>query len=152
MNLDAHPLTFDLDQVDVLRDNTFLEQPLWKYAASLVYIALAFGVAWLIDSIVSVWLKRWAARTANRYDDLLLDLVRGPVKVVVFMIFLNIGLNIFEWPERAELFLSHAFIVVAACSITYVTLKMVDLLMGLVAGSGWQPRRTEGVCRISSCP
>lgn len=131
VNLDAHPLTFRLDQVDFLRDNAFLEQPLWKYGASLIYIALAFGVAWLIDFVVNVWLKRWAARTANRYDDLLLDLVRGPVKVVVFMIFLNIGLNIFEWPERAELFLSHAFIVVAACSITYVTLKMVDLLMGL---------------------
>lgn len=131
VKLNEHPLTFGLDQVAFLRDNNFLEQPLWKYVASLIYIALAFGLAWLIDFIVNVWLKRWAARTSTQYDDLLLDLLRGPVKVVIFIIFLNIGLNIFEWPEPAELFLSHVFIVVAACSITYVTLKVVDLLIGL---------------------
>jgi MscS family membrane protein len=129
--LDEHPLTFGLDQVAFLRDNTLLAQPLWKYAASLVYIALAFGVAWLIDSIVRVWLKRWAAKKAAKNNEWLLDLLRGPVKVVVFIIFLNIGLNIFEWPERAQLFLSHAFIVVVAGSVTYVVIKLVDLLIGL---------------------
>jgi hypothetical protein len=131
VKLDEHPLTFGLDQVDLLRDNTFLEQPLWKYAASLIYIALAFGVAWLIDSIVNVWLKRWAARKTAKNNEWLLDLLRGPVKVVLFVIFLNVGLNIFEWPERAQLFLSHAFIVVVACSVTYVVIKLVDLLIGL---------------------
>ena len=131
IKLDGHPLTFGLDQLEFLRDNTFLEQPLWKYAASLVYIALAFGVAWLIDSIVNVWLKRWASRKPATQGDWLLDLLRGPVKVVVFIIFLNVGLNIFEWPERAQLLLSHAFIVVVACAVTYVVLKLVDLLIGL---------------------
>jgi len=50
---------------------------------------------------------------------------------VVFVIFLNVGLNLFEWPERAQLFLSHAFIVVVAFSVTYVVLKLVDLMIGL---------------------
>jgi MscS family membrane protein len=131
IKLDAHPLTFGLDQVDFLRDNTFLEQPLWKYAASLVYIALAFGLAWLIDFIVNIWLKHWASRRPANQGDWLLDLLRGPVKVVVFIIFLNVGLNIFEWPEHAQLFLSHAFIVVVACSVTYVVVKLVDLVIGL---------------------
>ena len=131
VKLDAHPLTFGLDQVDFLRDNSLLEQPLWKYAASLVYIALAFGVAWLIDFIVNLWLKHWASRKPATQGDWLLDLLRGPVKVVLFIIFLNVGLNIFEWPERAQLFLSHAFIVVVAFAVTYVVLKLVDLLIGL---------------------
>jgi MscS family membrane protein len=129
--LDLHPLTFGLDQVAFLRDNTFLEQPLWKYTASLVYIALAFGVAWLIDIIINVWLKRWAAKIPSWHDDWLLDLLRGPVKVVVFVIFLNVGLNIFEWPDRAQLFLSHAFILVVSFSVTYVVLKLVDLMIRL---------------------
>jgi MscS family membrane protein len=129
--LDLHPLTFGLDQVAFLHDNTFLEQPLWKYAASLVYIALAFAVAWLMDIIINVWLKRWTSKIPSWHDDWLLDLLRGPVKVVVFVIFLNIGLNIFEWPDRAQLFLSHAFIVVVSFSVTYVVLKLVDLMIGL---------------------
>jgi MscS family membrane protein len=129
--LNEHPLTFDLDQVAWLRDNAFLDQPLWKYAASVIYILLAFAVAWLVDFIINSWLKRWAAKTDTRHDDMLLELFRGPVKVVFFVIFLNVGLNIFEWPERAQLFLSHGFIVVVACSVTYVVLKVVDLLIGL---------------------
>src|SRR5271170_417671 len=120
VKLNERTLTFGLDHVALLRDNTFLDQPLWKYAASLIFIALAFAVAWLVDFIISSWLKRWAAKTETKHDDMLLELLRGPVKVVVFVIFLNVGLNIFEWPERAQLFLSHGFIVAVACSVTYV--------------------------------
>jgi MscS family membrane protein len=131
VRLNEHSLTFGLDHVGLLRDNTFLDQPLWKYAASLIYIVLAFVVAWLVDYIICSWLKRWTAKTETKHDDMLLDLLRGPVKVVLFVIFLNVGLNIFEWPERAQLFLSHGFIVVVACSVTYVVLKVVDLLISI---------------------
>ncbi len=129
--LPEHALSFGLERVDFLRDNTLLEQPLWKYAASLIFIALAFCVAWLMDFIVNVWLKRWAAKTETKYDDLILELLRGPVKVVAFVIFLNIGLGIFDWPERAQLFFSRVLIVVMACSVTYVVLKIIDLLLGV---------------------
>lgn len=121
-------LTFGLDRVDVLQ-TVYLEQPLWKYAASLIYLVLAFCVAWLIDFIVNGWLKRLAAKTKTQADDLLLKLLRGPVKVVAFVILLNIGLGMFEWPARAQLFFSRGLIVVVACSMTYVVLKMVDLLL-----------------------
>ncbi len=135
VKLNEHTLTFGLDHVALLRDNAFLDQPLWKYGASLIYIALAFAVAWLVDFIISFWLKRWVAKneakTETKYGDMLLELLRGPVKVVFFVIFLNVGLNIFEWPLRAQLFLSHGLIVVVACSVTYVVLKVVDLLIGL---------------------
>jgi MscS family membrane protein len=129
--LPGHALSFGLERVDCLRENTLLEQPLWKYLASLIYIVLAFYVAWLLDFIVNVWLKRWAARTATKYDDLILDLLRGPVKVVAFIIFLNIGLGVFDWPERAQIYFSHGLIVVMACSVTYVVLKIIDLLLGV---------------------
>jgi MscS family membrane protein len=124
-------LTFGLDNVGFLSQHTFLDQPLWKYLASLIYIVLAFGVAWLLDWFVNVWLKRLAAKTETKYDDLLLGLLRGPVKVVAFVIFLHIGLGVFAWPERAKLFLSRGLIVIVAWSVTYVVLKLVDLAFGL---------------------
>lgn len=129
--LNQHTLTFGMDHVALLRENELLGQSLWKYLASLIYIALAFAVAWLVDAAISLWLKRWAAKTGTKHDDMLLELLRGPIKVVLFVIFLNVGLNIFEWPLRAQLFLNHGFIVVVAGSMTYVILKMVDLLIGL---------------------
>lgn len=127
-------LTFGLNNVAFLNQHAFLEQPLWKYLASLIYILLAFCVAWLLDVIVIRWLKHLAAKTQTQADDLLLKLLRGPVKVVAFVILLNIGLGMFDWPARAQLFLSRGLIVVVACSVTYVVLKMVDLLLGLWRG------------------
>jgi MscS family membrane protein len=126
-----HALTFSLDQVDFLKQHEVLNQPLWKYLASLIYIVLAFFVAWLLDVFINGWLKRLAAKTETKYDDLILELIRGPVKVVAFVIFLNIGLGVFDWPPRAELILSRLLIVVVACSVTYVVLKVIDLALGL---------------------
>ena len=124
-------LTFGLDNVDFLRDTPLFGQPLWKYVASLIYILLAFYVSKLLDWVVNVWLKKIAARTETKYDDLLLELLRGPVKVVVFVVLLNIGLSVFEWPDRAQIYLVRGFIVVVAASLTYVVLKFVDLLLGI---------------------
>ena len=131
IKLPEHALTFGLDQIDFLREQTLLEQPLWKYLASLIYVALAFCVAWLLDWFVTVWLKKLAAKKGSKYDDLILELLRGPVKVVAFVILLNIGLGIFEWPERAQAYISRGFILVVAGSVAYVALKVVDLLLGI---------------------
>jgi len=131
LKLPGHYESFGLDRIDWLREASLLGQPLWKYLASLIYIVLAFYVAKLLDFIVNTWLKRWAAKTATKYDDLILELLRGPVKVVAFVIFLNIGLGMFNWPERAQIYFSHALIVVMACSVTYVALKIIDLLLGV---------------------
>ena len=129
--LPNHSMSFGLDQMDFLCDTKALGEPLWKYLASFIYIALAFCAAWLLDLFVSGWLRRVAAKTSSKYDDLILELLRGPVKVVAFVVLLNIGLNVFEWPERAQVFLSRALIVIVACSVTYVIVKFVDLLLGV---------------------
>jgi MscS family membrane protein len=106
-------------------------QGLWKYLASLIYIVLAFWIAWLLDYLVGAWLHRKTAREKSPYDDLLLNLLCGPVKVVAFIVFLNIGLGVFDWPARAQLWLSRGFMIVVGCSVTYVTIKVVELLLGL---------------------
>jgi len=48
-------LTFGLDTVDFLKEHEALNQPLWKYLASLIYIALAFLAAWVLDQGRSRW-------------------------------------------------------------------------------------------------
>jgi len=131
INLPENALSFGLDNFEFLRENQMFGQPLWKYLASLIYIVLAFYVAKLLDFIVNGWLKRLAGKTESKLDDLLLELLRGPVKVVAFVIFLHVGLGMFDWPEPAKLFLSRGLIVIVACSVAYVTLKVVDLLLGV---------------------
>jgi MscS family membrane protein len=125
------PMTFRLDKIPVLKETTFLGEPLWKYVASLVYILLAFLISKLIDLVTLVWLKRLAARTETELDDLLLELLHGPIKVVVFVILLNIGLNIFDWSATAKLYFSKALIIIVAGSLTYLAVKVINLLLDL---------------------
>jgi len=110
--------------------HTWWGNELWKYIFSLIYIFLAFYVSKLLDYLTRVWLKNWAAKTKTTFDDLLLEMLNGPVKVVAFMIFLRIGLDVFEWPHIVEAVLSKGFTIVVAISLTYLVMKVIDLFLG----------------------
>jgi MscS family membrane protein len=133
-HLDQHYLTFWLDRVDFLRDRTLFGEPLWKYPASVIYVLLVFYASKLIDLAACVWLKKLAARTETKLDDLLLELLHGPIKIVAFAVFLIIGLNMFDWPEKVRAWFSKGLIVVVAASLTYLALKIIDLLLVLWRG------------------
>lgn len=127
-------LTFGLDRVEWLQVSV-IGNPLWQYLAALIYVVLAFYVSKLLDYLIQVQLRRLTAKTKTQLDDLLLELVRGPVKIVAFVILLHVGLQVFAWPGWAETFISNALKIIVAASLTYVALKFVDLVMGL-----WQKR------------
>lgn len=122
-------LTFGLDRIEALQPELF-GNPRWQYLAALIYMVLAFYAAKLIDYITRVWLRRWAAKTESKLDDLLIDLLDGPMKLVVFLIFLHIGLSVFRWPPPVERSLDKGLSLVVICVITYVLLKSVDLSLG----------------------
>jgi MscS family membrane protein len=123
-------LTFGLDQNEFLRDTIVFSNPLWKYCSSLIYIFLAFYISKVLDYLVGVFLKQWAKKTTTQFDDLLLELVHGPVKIVSFVIFLHVGLSVFDWPDIIEKVLSKGLLIVVAVSLTYMVMKLVDLFMG----------------------
>lgn len=103
---------------------------LWKYLFSLIYIFLAFYVSKFLDYLTRVWLKKLAEKTQTRFDDLLLQLLNGPVKIVAFVIFLRIGLDVFDWPDVVQKILAKGFTIIVAVSLTYMVLKFIDLIMG----------------------
>jgi MscS family membrane protein len=130
-------LTFGLDRIPALETFKPLGIPLWQYLASLGYIFLAFYVSKLLDFLTRVWLKRWADRTKTKFDNLLLDLLNGPIKIVSFVFFLRIGLEVFDWPDLIETILTKAFTVVVAGTIAYMVMKFIDLILGY-----WRQRAT----------
>jgi len=131
-------LSFGLDRIPWLAARPFAGIPLWQLFASFIYIFLAFYVAKLLDYFIRERVQKWAKKTETKWDDLLVNLVRGPVKVITFVIFLHIGMRVYSWPEGMALFLSNALKIIVACSVTYVLLKSVDMLMGL-----WSERATN---------
>lgn len=129
--LEEHHLSFGLDHIEPLRELKLLGEPLWKYLASLIYVLLAFCAARFVDFAARVWLKRLASRTQTELDDLLLGLLHGPVRLLTFVLFLNLGITIFEWSEAAKLFLSKGLILIVASSLTYLAVKVSNLLLDL---------------------
>jgi MscS family membrane protein len=111
-------------------DRQVFNIPLWQFAASLIYIFLAFCISKFLDFLTRVWLKRWAERTSTKFDDLVLDVLNGPIKIIAFVIFLRIGLEVFIWPPMVQTVLAKGFTIVIAWTITYMALKFVDLVMG----------------------
>lgn len=108
---------------------TLWENELWKYLFSLIYIFLAFYVSKFLDYLTRIWLKRWAERTETKFDDLVLELLNGPIKVVAFMIFLRIGLDVFAWPATVQKVLAKGFTIIVAISLTYMVMKFIDLFL-----------------------
>jgi len=113
--------------------------PIWQYLASFIYVFLAFYVSKLLDYVVRGRLRRWAERTSTKWDDLLLDLLGGPIRIITFVILLHVGLRIFSWPEWVESLLSKGLKVALAISLTYVSLKVVDLSTRF-----WMRRTADG--------
>lgn len=127
-------LTFGLQRMSALQ-MTVLGKPLWQYISALIYIVLAFYASKLLDWVIHVQVRKVTVKTETKLDDLLLELLRGPIKVIAFVIFLHIGLELFSWGPRADYFISNGLKIVVAASLTYVALKVIDLLMGV-----WQQR------------
>ena len=123
-------LTFGLDKLEILNAYKPFDIALWQYLASLIYIFLAFYVSKVLDYLTRVWLKKWTDRTKTRFDDLLIGLLSGPVKIVAFVIFLKIGLEVFDWGEVINNILDKGLKIIVAATITYAALKLIDLFMG----------------------
>jgi MscS family membrane protein len=122
-------LTFGLDRIEALQPPLFGIHR-WQYLASLIYIFLAFFVSKFLDYFIGSQLKRWATKTQMTLDDLLISLIHGPVKIISMVILLHVGLQVFEWPAWVEQWLSRGLKIVVAASLTYMAVKLVDLLMG----------------------
>ncbi|HON07044.1 MAG TPA: mechanosensitive ion channel family protein [Verrucomicrobiota bacterium] len=129
--ISTHSLTFGFDQIEIFRI-LILGYPIYQYIASLIYISIAYLGTLLIDFILNRIFKGLAKRTESKYDDLLIDLLRKPVKVIIFVIFLHIGLDIFNWPEWIELYISKGLKLVVAWSITIMAMRSIDVLLGFM--------------------
>jgi MscS family membrane protein len=121
-------LSFGLDQVEVLQP-PLLGVPRWEYLASLIYIVLAFYASKILDWFIKSRLKTWAEKTATRWDDILVALADGPVKLVTFVVLFHIGLQVFDWPVWLEETLSRLALIGVAVALVLVSLRAIDFII-----------------------
>lgn len=122
-------LSFGLDRIALLQPK-LLGVPRWQYIASFVYVVLAFYISKILDWFIKDRLKAWAAKTETRWDDVLVSLADGPVKMVAFVVLFNIGLQIFDWPDWLERNLSRLTFIILALALVVVCLRAIDFIVG----------------------
>jgi MscS family membrane protein len=122
-------LSFGLSRIPALNRVTG-GVPLWQYLASVIYVVLAFVVAKFIDLLLRPCLKKWSEHTRGRFDDLFVELLRAPLRMILFVILLHIGLNLFAWPGWFERIVSTGLTLLVAVSLIYTALKLIDLFTG----------------------
>ena len=119
--------TLGLDDVPLLNQHTFMGVALWQWALGAIYVALAYLFSWLVDYIFRHWLRRLARRTQTTHDDLILDAIKGPVRVLVFVLLHNVGLNVLELPPWVETWLSRAFMLVSGGALAFIGWRAINL-------------------------
>jgi MscS family membrane protein len=124
--------TFGLDQVEFLQ-SAWAGHPLWQYAASAAWIALAFAVSWLVDFIITRVVQRLTARTETKLDDKLVEGLHKPVKTMGVLLMLRIGLFAYEWPANVEHVLAVILGLAIWVTLAFVLAPIVDFLMGITA-------------------
>lgn len=123
--------TFGLDNISALQ-GSLAGHPLWQYVASFVWVLLAFVLAYVVDWVMSRVLRRLTAKTKTDLDDKLLEILHKPVKLVVALLVLSMGIHVFAWPEWVEKIIAPVFVLIVAGTIIYVAVRMVDLLLAFV--------------------
>ena len=123
-------LSFGLDQVEALRF-PIRGIPLWQFLVSAIYLVIAFYAARLVDWFAKNRLTQWLKKSGTKWDDVLIQLVHGPIKVLVFVFLFNLGLEVFSWPVLAQLWLSRLAYILLAYSLVLVVLRAVDATIGI---------------------
>lgn len=135
-------LTFGLNRVRAL-EVEWLGQPLWKYLAALIYLGLALASTKVLNWLITGQLRRWAAKTSSLLDDLFIEIIQGPIKVVVFVVLLHIGLRMMTWSAGVERYISIALQIAVAWSLTYMAIKAVQVVINF-----WQKKLSSQPDRV----
>lgn len=130
-------LTFGLNRIPAL-SQLIGGIPLWQYFATLFYVILAYLVAKFVDVTMRGRVKAWATRSRGHFDDLLVELLRAPVRIIIFVILLHVGLNLFAWPGWFSNFVHKGLTILVALSLTYAAVRVIDLF-----ATYWKQRATE---------
>jgi MscS family membrane protein len=91
---------------------------------------LAFVAARVVNYLVTVQLRRLFVRAKWSFGESIINMLHGPVRMLVLVILLQLGLRLFEWPAWIEAWLGKLFYVLLAVSWTYLALKGVDVIAG----------------------
>jgi len=119
--------SFWLDQIPWL-EVKFQDTPLWQYLAFFIFLIIAYFVTKLLSAILFSFVKKWLPSADNSLGKRVLSLLCRPARLIIFVTFLYIGLELYKWPTWVADILYKLFKLSVALSATYAFAKLVDIV------------------------
>ncbi|PYR93127.1 MAG: hypothetical protein DMG19_02140 [Acidobacteria bacterium] len=125
----------------------FLEQHWDALLVPLTVIGFTLLLGFAIRNSVFRLLHRWSAGTASKFDDLVIDAIRGPFMIWVLMLALHLGAQTSRLPVRAQNIAAQILLVLFILSITLVCSRLAGVFVKFYVGSFTS--LTENLARIA---
>ena len=125
----------------------FLEQHWDALLVPLTVIGFTLLLGFAIRNSVFRLLHRWSAGTASKFDDLVIDAIRGPFMIWVLMLALYLGAQTSRLPVRAQNIAAQILLVLFILSITLVCSRLAGVFVKFYVGSFTS--LTENLARIA---
>lgn len=108
---------------------SFLGNPITNYLYFLFIIFAAYASYLIIMKLVqSRWLKKLEEEQPEFYHSLV-NLVRNPLKLVLIMLSIWFGIQIFEMPAEGEKIIKNLLLALVAFTACFMLLKLIDTLV-----------------------
>lgn len=117
-----------MDALDFLKQE-FLGNPLWRYLLLFGIILVGFGIARTIEYLVGHRLMKLAKKTTTKLDDVAIEITRKPLRYIVLLVSLRVGLDVLTLPEDIKGMVGNIFNILVALVVVYVLVRMVDLFI-----------------------
>ena len=128
--------------MEFLTDTVFLGNPLLEWGLALCYILGSVVIARLVYSLFKGVLKRLAAKTEKKWDDILVDQIEEPIALGVVILGCWLGYSHLHFGESVDLFMEHVFQILTAINVTWLAARLLDSVVSNVIEH--MNRRTDG--------
>ena len=105
--------------MEFLNDTALWGNPLTEWLQAMGYFLGSLVMARLVYALFKGVLKRWAARSATKWDDVVVDQVEEPIAMGIVILGFWLGYDHLHFGEGLDSFMEHVFQVLIAIDVKF---------------------------------
>ena len=101
----------------------------WQYGLFFIFVFGAVLLAKILDFFLGGRIKGLVKRTKTKLDDLIVEVLRRFLKLVLIVVVFRLGINIFQISPKVENIFDKTFLALLAILAIYILVRLVDLFV-----------------------
>lgn len=118
-----------MDKLNEVLSREYYMNTLSEWLLAALYILLGVVLARVIYFVINKFLKRKAAKSKSRFDDILVDMFEEPFVFSMAVYGIYLGLETLDKAEKMAMFLSHAFHALITIIVTWFLVRFLKAIV-----------------------